>query len=141
MKKVFKISSSLLYLEEVVRISEYILSDEEFLNEVSKVKKFSSTNLKGVDVVLSISIGPVATVSSYKTLNPWSSVTAYTTGKMIKFNTRNNPRSINSMVNTLIHEYMHVLGFHHSGNSSKGNQESIPYMVGDISETYVTKYL
>lgn len=141
MKKIFTLKSSLKYLPEVIRISELVLSDEEFLKEVSLIKKFDGTTKSGLDVVVALKFGATATVTTYKTWSPWSKVIAKTVGKTISFNTRNNPRDIAPMVNTLIHEYTHVLGFSHNGNSSVENQNSISYYIGDIAEKYAIKYM
>lgn len=36
--------------------------------------------------------------------------------------------------NTFVHELSHRAGFHHEGNSAKGNECSVPYVVGWIAE-------
>jgi predicted SprT family Zn-dependent metalloprotease len=42
------------------------------------------------------------------------------------------------LVNTMIHERLHVLGYQHKGNNKYkyNNVESVPYKVGKISEKY-----
>lgn len=56
----------------------------------------------------------------------------------ISFNTRNfNFKNTPSAVNTLVHEFLHVIGFSHGDNSPKGKEFSVPYFVGNLAEKIV----
>lgn len=39
-----------------------------------------------------------------------------------------------SLINTLVHEYMHFVGYSHGDNSPEGKGESIPYYFGDRAQ-------
>lgn len=39
-----------------------------------------------------------------------------------------------SLINTLVHEYMHFVGYSHGDNDPNGKQESIPYYFGDRAQ-------
>lgn len=136
-ESLFIVKTHLSYIPEVVRISDLVIKDSEFLNEIEEISSFEDTSHNGLEVVNSIRLGGFAYLGSYRSKKPWSNVTAYTSGDYIRFNTRNNPRSVTSMVNTLIHEWLHVIGYHHV----KANPKSVPYTVGKISEKYVYKYI
>jgi len=137
----FKNLSKTTYLPQAITVAELVLRDEDFLRDISSIQSFYYSTDTGAEVVKKISTGAVAYVSTYRTRNPWSSVTAKTVGHSISFNSWNNPRPLKFMVNTLVHEYLHVLGYSHKGNNPKGNEKTVPYLVGDIAERYVSKYI
>lgn len=137
----FELRSKLSYLPEVVRIADLVILDKDFQKEIEQIESFKDSKENGYQVVSKM-LSPIkAVVSSYKSKNPYSSTTAYTVEDRVYFNTRNNPRRISEMVNTAIHERLHVLNYHHKGNSWRKNQDTVPYKVGNISEKYVIRYI
>jgi hypothetical protein len=67
---------------------------------------------------------------------------------VIKYNTRFRRNSTAQKVNTLVHEYVHVVDFAadghahvdytHHGQSSVGNERSAPYAIGTIAQKFYT---
>lgn len=131
----FELKSSLNYLPEVIRIADCVTNLKSFQDEVGSIEKFTSSNDNGTLVVSKMMTSKKAIVRHYT--KRASKVTAKTVGDEVYFNRKMNPRALTSMVNTAIHERLHVLGYHHKGNYPKKNKESVPYKVGDISEKYI----
>lgn len=102
--------------------------------EAEKVKH-TGTHLDGVNVLSTILASPdysvrVSTYGRWPT-DKYSAVTAYyTKSEGIKLNTYKLGRSECAIVKTLVHEYMHHLGFSHGDNKAKGKEFSIPYWYG-----------
>lgn len=136
----FQLKSTLSYLPEAIQIADLVMKDEDFQNEVRAITSFKDSKENGHQVVITMLSPKKATVSTYKTFNPYSKTTAYTTGGAVYFNRWSNPRPMKEMVNTLVHERLHVLKYYHYGNSWKGNENTVPYKVGAIAERYVFKY-
>lgn len=137
---VFSAKSDLPYIHEVARISSCVVNNEEFLKEVESFPKYDYTDKSSKDVAENLKNSRNILISTYKTKSPWSKVIATTyksDRKTIYFNTRKNPRKMEYMVNTAIHEGLHLLGWSHGDNSSKGKSKSVNYAVGDMSEKYV----
>lgn len=56
----------------------------------------------------------------------------------ISFTKKFLKRDLGDVVNTIVHEYMHYIGFQHNGNSpTQENLKSVPYMVGSLAEAFV----
>lgn len=133
------LTSSKGWLGEVARVAECVVADKAFLYDVAQQSKFTHTDLTPYEVAKKIrnSTTPVK-LTTYKTINPWSKAIAYRNigSDVVYFNLRKNPRELNEMVNTAIHEWLHVVGFDHGGNRKKGKQDSVNYKVGKIAEKY-----
>lgn len=141
-KVVFTADSSLDYIHEVVRISNCVISNEDFLKEVEAFPKYDYTDKTSKQVADSLRNPKPVIVSTYRTKNPWSSVIATTYSSdptTIYFNTRRNPREMPSMVNTSFHEMLHLQGWSHGDNYEYGKEKSVNHMVGTISEKYLKK--
>jgi len=55
----------------------------------------------------------------------------------ISFNPKFLGRDISDIINTIVHEYMHYIGFSHKGNKpSDYNLKSVPYAVGALAESW-----
>ena len=133
----YKIQSKLKYFPEVVRVTNCVLANEQFLSEVSLVAKFTSSSHNGYQVVDKIKDSfdkPVVILTERRAR--WSTVLARRVDEYVIFNTRKNPRSVPEMVNTLVHESLHVAGYGHEYNYSPARNLSVPYYVGDIAEEY-----
>ncbi len=61
-------------------------------------------------------------------------VVAYHKGGTAYLNTYKTERKECSMINTLVHEYMHFMGFGHGDNNYEGKENSIPYYFGKRAE-------
>lgn len=61
-------------------------------------------------------------------------VVAYHSGGTAFLNSYKTERNECSMINTLVHEYMHYIGFSHGDNSPEGKENSVPYFFGKRAE-------
>ncbi len=143
---VFTVRSSLPEFKEVARKANCIVKNPAFLAEIGAVAKFTHTPKSTPQVVEAIKAYKAAIISTYyKKYSVFPRLTktlAYrnTKGKetnVIYFNTAKFPRSEKSMINTAVHEWLHVSGFGHGDNSPRGKEKSVPYLVGDIAEKYL----
>jgi hypothetical protein len=133
------VKSSLPWMKSLGATAECVINNADFQKEVSAIEKFDYSTRKGKQVVADLAAMKGVEISTYKTKNPFSKTIAYTYGgaKTIYFNTRKNPRDFKEMVNTVVHEASHIVGYGHGNNSSVGKQKSVPYWVGAIAEKYV----
>lgn len=139
-KTVFISKSRLEWLIEAARISNCVIGKKDFLDEVENFKGYTYTDKTPEQIVYVFKNPSTVYLSSYKTTNPFSSVvaTTYSNDKEnIYFNLRKNPRTKKAHVNTVIHEALHLWGFSHGDNYSKGKENSVNYKVGEIAEKYV----
>lgn len=135
----FELKSSLYYLPEVIKVTDCVIELKEFQDEVRAIKSFTSSKENGAQVVEKILSPKKAVIRHYLKLS--AKVTAKTVSGEVYWNRykKINPRPLPKMVNTGMHERLHVLGYNHDGNKARINQESVPYKVGDIAEKYVKK--
>lgn len=133
-----EVKSSLPWMSSLGKTADCIVQNVDFRTEVSAIKSFDYSKRSGIDVIKDLSESRSFVISTYRTKSPWSKAIATTYGspKVVYFNTRKNPRDVPSMVNTIIHEWTHVVGYGHGDNSSKGKGRSVPYQVGSIAEKY-----
>ncbi len=59
---------------------------------------------------------------------------AYHRGGKAYFNSHKLERKTCSMINTLVHEYMHFVGYSHGDNSPEGKENSVPYYFGNRAQ-------
>lgn len=136
------LTTSKAMVTSVARIADCVLKSEKFLNEVATHSYTFTSATSGEQVADSIRKAHITlTVSTYKSKLPWSKTVAYrNAGETTAYlNLRKNPagKDIAEVVNTLVHEWLHVLGYGHGTNSAKGKENSVPYGVGSIAGKYV----
>jgi hypothetical protein len=135
------VKSSLDWMKESAKVANCVLNHAEFKAELALVESFDYSDDNGVQVLEKLSkVKCVA--STYKTRNPFSKAiaTTYATDKTTYyFNLRKNPRKMKYMVNTHIHECLHLAGYSHGDNSSIGKEKSVNYFVGSLGEKYSEK--
>jgi hypothetical protein len=68
----------------------------------------------------------------------WSKAIASESDGVVSFNTRKDGYGAGSVGN-IVHETLHALNFSHNGNSAAGNQNTVPYWIGNLAETWVIK--
>jgi hypothetical protein len=134
-----KVKSSLHWVHRTTKVSACVVHLSEFQEELVKVKTFDFTNDDGVKVLTKLVAVDNVVVSTYRTINPLSKVIAYRVRNEIYFNLWKNPRDMKELVNTFIHESLHIAGYGHGGNSPVGKKHSVPYFVGAMAEKYVSK--
>lgn len=59
---------------------------------------------------------------------------AYHKGGVAYFNKHKLERKECSTINTLVHEYMHFVGYSHGDNSPVGKEDSVPYYFGNRAQ-------
>lgn len=129
------------WAKELVNTSNCIWKLPEFRKEIESMVAFDYSDKTGKEVVKALNGGKCG-LRVYKTKNPWSSAiaTTYATDKeYLYLNLRKNPRELAPMVNTMMHECTHLVGFSHGDNYAKGKELSVPYWIGNTAEKYVHK--
>lgn len=125
------------------------LANDFLWNHLSVIKKepyFSHTKLTSKQVYDQIKAhlekGQAIEVRLYKPFWWRSKAIAYTKGKNVIFinQYKLNERSATEYANTLVHEYLHIVGFGHGNNNPKGKEQSVPYRVGQLAEDYASLF-
>lgn len=141
-------------LKTATKRANEVLRDEGFYAEI-KNRTYTHTVAKPKSIALSIkNYNFAVTVKTY--WNPVGFALAkfkHNDPDSIYINTGKLKRTTNSVVNTLIHEYVHavdhfdkLLEYGHGGNSNIGKEFSAPYQIGSIAEMmaeekYPTRYV
>lgn len=73
-------------------------------------------------------------VDLYRPWWPWSKAVAFYDPSGIKLNTYSIERPDCQVINTLVHEWFHSLGYGHGSNFSHGKDNSVPYFMGKRAE-------
>lgn len=132
-------------IHNAVLMANVVISNQEFLFRVSQVPGFWNINVSGGTVARNIELhsrgepdAKLVLMSKWKTARPWyRNVTAETSKSVVALNPRFFDRPIEDVVNTLVHEWLHTLGYSHIWNNRKKYPEilkSVPYAVGQIAE-------
>lgn len=136
----YSTTSSVAWVNELVKTANCVVNNEDFIKEVSLFPKYEFTESTPAMVAEAIRAGAPATVRLYTTKLPWSKAIATTfSGDKVNIylNTRKHPRPMPAMINTLVHERLHLLGFSHGDdNYAKGKENSVNYKAGELSEKY-----
>lgn len=109
-------------------------------------QKFLGTHLNPENIIAAIKASEDFPVQ-VKTYGWWkdrySKVLAYHENGTIYLNSYKILRPECEVINTLVHEYMHRLGFSHATNRVKGQARdmSVPYWFGDKAEEYCLRGL
>lgn len=135
-------------IQVAVKITNWLLTDSLFYDEIRKLTKFSHTRVNGeyVAEILYANRHSKMEVVGYKTLYPYR----WPFPKVKGYYSHENPdkifvnlRSVHTMdrfdhVGNFIHEKMHSLGYEHKGNSRNkfNNIESVPYKIGYLAKSF-----
>lgn len=111
----------------------------QFFYRVERNKSFNFSTHSGLEVAQKINNSNlVIKIKPYTTWNPFSKVIGHAKGDTIFINTRKMDLSLEDRVCNLFHEYLHLLGYKHKGNSVNDfNNETVPYKVARIFSGYV----
>lgn len=145
-------TGSLELIQDAVEDANFILSREEFLEQISDKKSFEHSNASGKVIASLIkNTTIVANIELYKPIPipPWSRANAYTkkeSPRTIFLNKRKlRNRSIESIASTLVHEYIHVIDheseehkFGHGDNNSEGKSSTAPYWIDQRAYEFLT---
>lgn len=130
---IFTPKTSLKNLIEATKISNCVIRNEHFKKALESTLTFDYSNENGKAVYKKM-LSKKTTVTTY--YKRYTSALAYTylNGDEIYLNTKYTLREIASLVNTIIHEQTHAVGYTHGSNSPQGKGLSVPYRVGELAE-------
>jgi hypothetical protein len=136
-------------LHRAASLAESILNNPEFHAEIVKESHFSYTDHTPFKVLHKIRVeieakngrrNELVSVDTYRPAWPWSAAIAKTVKGRISLNERKIPSmSELEYVGTLVHEFMHVIGYGHGNNSPKGKEQSVPYRVGKLAYLFAKR--
>lgn len=119
-------------LDSAARASA-ILSDPAFLEAVRKRGRFDCTTHAPTQVADRLEHAGEVTIKVGFYSRWWTRAIAYEKNDTVFFNTRKESRGAGSPAN-IAHEVMHALGYRHNGNYTAGNENTVPYVIGDMVE-------
>tara|TARA_R110000744_G_C19261841_1_gene551456 strand:+ start:159 stop:593 length:435 start_codon:yes stop_codon:yes gene_type:complete len=133
-------------LKDAVNTANQILENPEFYSRIREKVDFDNTILSAIEVAKRIE--NFNTSVEIKTWwNPFGSANAKTgNSNAISINTAKLKRTKKSIVNTLIHEYIHAvdygndgkLEFTHVDNENNGEEDNTaPWAIGEIAKNMV----
>lgn len=133
---VFTYKSSLEWIKDLSKKANCVVNNEKFQYELALIESFDFSKDNGEKVLENL-LKHKATIRTYKTKNPFSKViaTTYKNNKTdLYLNLHKNPRPMASMINTVVHEALHLAGYSHGNNSSVDKENSVNYRVGKLAE-------
>lgn len=141
MKLLINFLSGTEYSQDLVRTSaatvSKVFSDPVFLARVSSIVKYDFTTETSAQVAETIrSAGEVKVNVGFYRGWFWSRAIAYEQDGAIYFNTRKFGYGAGGVEN-VAHEVMHALGYSHRGNSPAGNENTVPWKVGQMAAQFI----
>lgn len=132
----YAVKSSLQYMVDVAEVANCVIYNPKFIAEVQTHKQFDYTKDNSATIAKKMAEFTPVILSTFK--KPLSKTIAVRNvgSNVLYFNTSKNPRLMKYMVNTAVHERLHVVGYGHGDNSASGKGNSVPYGIGDIAEKY-----
>lgn len=112
-----------------------ILSDPAFLAWVRSQPSFDFTELTPVEVAEKIERSGDIKIRVGFYAKRFTRAIAYEVDGEEFFNTDKEAYGSGGVGN-IAHETMHALGFSHDGNSPEGNQQTVPWAIGNYAETW-----
>jgi hypothetical protein len=133
------LTTSKQWVNGLTSIAECVTKNEAFLKEIGQFPKYDYTTKTPAQVESALRSDKSKMELSTYQAPFWSKAIAYRNigDNTIYFNRRKNPRQYAEMINTVIHEWLHVAGFDHGNNYATGKQNSVNYHGGLIAEKYV----
>lgn len=138
-------------LQVAIKMSNWLLTDSQFYDELAQIESFSHSNLTGrqVAAILRDARYKDMEIVGYKTLYPYM----WPFPKVKGYYTKNKPNKIHVNLRALkdmdifdhvvnnIHEFLHSIGFTHKGNNKLkyNNLNSIPYRVGYLAGSFAKR--
>jgi hypothetical protein len=131
-------------ITECVEFANSLWLIDEFWIELNSKDKFTFTELPTPEIVQRVKLcEEIVTIKTYTPKWPWSNANAYITPKYkntLYLNNRKLFRKQAAIINTIIHECVHVadygdddnqITFGHGDNYPKGKENSAPYWIGE----------
>ena len=119
-----------------------IISNPQFISKIEAIGSFDNTHYSGSQIVQEMkNIKNVQLIEYYKKHTRANA----TTGKVISINTAKLDRPLPSIINTIIHEYIHSVDlltnnkwdYTHKKQKEENPPISAPWVIGKLSEDYV----
>jgi len=144
----FRLSNSDLHL--ATGMANEILSEESnFMKHYTKPEfeeftpDMSDTTLLNI-MLFMISYLKILEINVYKWFPKWrwTKAIAYTGGKDIYINARKRGRPVEKIINTIVHETVHIVDnnvdnrFGHGSNNPKGKEKTAPYLIGRLAQDF-----
>lgn len=126
----FFTKSKLSFVKKATSDANCIILLQEFRSKF--VERFDQTNDAPNDVYQKlISMTPIE-IRPIRSKNPLTNMTATTFNNdpAIYLNSRKASRSAQLWAQSVGHEQTHKAGYTHEGNGQKGNEKTVPYLVG-----------
>lgn len=123
-----------------------LLNEDIFYSSIKSFKSFTYTEYDPQDIAQLIKNDEnQIIVKLYKSKNPWTKANAYVSPKhknTLFLNIRKLWRNKEDIINTIVHECVHVVDFSENGkidfghgdNYSEGKDNSAPYWIGNLAK-------
>lgn len=126
---------------------EEVLDDRQFFEELVSIKEFWNAEVTGIAIyeclVNAYQRPADVKIMGWKRFKPWyRNTTAETVGRVIELNPKFMNRDAADIANTLVHEWLHTIGFSHIWNNPKKYPiilKSVNYVVGNLVEKHVRR--
>lgn len=136
-------------IREAVKNTNKVLNNDAFYEAIAQLPQMDNTELSSSQIaeILKSYHKPVYVKRFWR---PWSRTNAITGGyRYIRLNSANLNRSNKSIINTLVHEYVHAVDFfdgqlnftHHDNSNSHGEENNTaPWRIGKLAEDFMVLY-
>lgn len=133
-------------VKECVEFINDLFDSDFFYKSVADKDSFTHTDYEpSIVAALMKEDGNQTIVKLYKSFNPWTKANAYVSPKYrntLFLNTRKLWRNNEDIINTIVHECVHVVDFSENGktdfghgdNYSNGKENSAPYWIGEFAK-------
>ncbi len=105
-----------------------------FKGDIIRKKDFDYTTDSLVEILKRLEDKVRLKVSTFEPTSRQMMTVAYHKGGTAYFNEHKLERKSCSMINTLVHEYMHFVGYSHGDNGPEGKENSVPYYFGNRAQ-------
>ena len=105
-----------------------------FKGDIVKRRNFDFTDDTLMDVLKRLEGKVSLKVGTFEPTSNQMVTIAFHRGGKAYFNRHKLERNACSMINTLVHEYMHFVGYSHGDNSPVGKENSVPYYFGNRAQ-------
>lgn len=123
------------WLKPSIDCAHKVINSDLFRNKITAIERFdyAPTTVNGKSVLDRLNTAKTVSVRTY--YKRFGSAIAYTyyDAAEIYLNTKWK-RPIPEIVNTLVHESTHTVGYSHGDNYAAGKENSVPYKLGDFAE-------
>jgi len=116
-------------IKEAAAVAEEVMSSRSFVDQVTSWEGFDNTTKNPQQIANDIRSANV-TINVGFYVKHWTKAIAYEENGAVYFNRAKLNYGAGSPGN-VAHEVMHALGYEHVGNKRVGNENTVPYRIGD----------